>query len=167
MSTFLAISSWLHATALGAAMGGGVSWLWPLCETLHFIGMAMLFGCIGALDFRLLGLAKELPIEPLNRLVPFGILGFAINLLTGFLFYIGEPGQYATNGAFWLKMLFILLAGLNVGAFYVLGIHRRVAPLGPGEDAPPSAKVIGATSLVLWAGVMYWGRMLPFIGNSF
>ena len=39
--------------------------------------------------------------------------------------------------------------------------------MGPGDEAPTSAKVIAATSIFLWFGVMYWGRMLPFIGNAF
>jgi hypothetical protein len=29
------------------------------------------------------------------------------------------------------------------------------------------AKVVAAVSLFLWIGVMFWGRMLPFIGNAF
>ena len=39
--------------------------------------------------------------------------------------------------------------------------------LGAGENAPLTAKVIAGVSLFLWFGVLYWGRMLPFIGNAF
>jgi hypothetical protein len=39
--------------------------------------------------------------------------------------------------------------------------------VGAGHDVPPAAKLVAATSLFLWVGVMYWGRMLPFIGNAF
>jgi hypothetical protein len=64
-------------------------------------------------------------------------------------------------------MLFIALAGTNVLAFYFTGIFRTVEKLGPGEEAPGSAKVIAAVSLFLWIGVMYLGRMLPFLGDAF
>lgn len=144
----------------------GVPWIWPACETLHFIGMALLIGVIGAVDLRMLGFLKRLPFAPLHRLLPWGIAGFSINLITGFLFFAGDPYQYKDNIAFWFKMLFIVLAGINVLVFYLIPF-RQVEAMGPGDDAPMSAKVIAATSIFLWFGVMYWGRMLPFIGNAF
>jgi hypothetical protein len=143
------------------------SWVWPACETLHFMGLALLIGNVGLLDLRLLGLEKRLPVAPLGRFVRWAVLGFAINLLTGVVFFVGNPSQYVHNVAFGYKMAFIAAAGLNVVAFYATGTSRRVAMLGPGDDAPMAAKIIAATSLLLWVGVMYFGRMLPYIGNAF
>ena len=51
--------------------------------------------------------------------------------------------------------------------FYATGLFRKVEAMGPGDDAPVGAKVVAAASLILWAGVMYMGRMLPYIGNAF
>jgi hypothetical protein len=102
-----------------------------------------------------------------QRLMPWAVAGFVLNAVTGFMFFAGDPSQYLNNFAFWMKMLFIGLAGVNVGLFYVTGTARRVDATGAGEDAPVLARLIGATSLILWVGVMYWGRMLPFIGNAF
>ena len=141
-------------------------WVWPTCETLHFIGLALLVGTVGALDLRMLGIAKGLPVGPMHRLIRWGIAGFTINLFTGTLFFIGTPYQYIGNIGFYLKMLLILLAGINVMVFY-LTVYARVDHLEPGEDAPMAAKVIAAISLVLWLGVIYFGRMLPYFGNSF
>jgi hypothetical protein len=56
---------------------------------------------------------------------------------------------------------------VNVILFYVTGLYRRVDGVGAGHDVPPAAKLTAAVSLFLWIGVMYWGRMLPFIGNAF
>lgn len=162
-----AFSVWLHSTKLSWAVAGGVPWIWPLCETLHFMGLALLVGVVGVLDLRMLGMAKELPLGPLQRLMPWAILGFTINLITGFMFFAGDPFQYIHNIAFGMKMLFIGLAGVNVILFYVSGLYRRVDPVGPGQDVPFAAKIAAAVSLFLWVGVMYWGRMLPFIGNAF
>ena len=161
------LSVWLHSTRLSWAVAGGLPWLWPLCETLHFIGLALLVGIAGVLDLRMLGMAKGLPLGPLQKLMPFAILGFTINLITGFLFFTGDPFQYIHNVAFAFKLLFIGLAGVNVILFYVTGLYRHVDGVGAGHDAPPAAKLAAAVSLFLWIGVMYWGRMLPFIGNAF
>ena len=103
----------------------------------------------------------------MTPLVVWGIAGFAINLITGILFFAGNPSQYVDNPIFYYKLLFILLAGLNVAVFYVTKLARRVDALGPGDDAPFAAKIVAGVSLFLWFGVLYFGRMLPYLGNSF
>ena len=157
---------WLQGTAASKVVTQ-YSWIWPACETLHFAGLALLIGNVGVLDLRLLGAAKRLPVAPLNRLVRWGVLGFLITLMTGIVFFVGVPTQYVNNLAFQLKLVFIALAGVNLAVFNLGGVARTVETLGPGDDAPALAKIIAATSLFLWVGVMFWGRMLPFIGNSF
>ena len=64
----------------------GYPWVWPTCETLHFIGMALLMGVVGVIDLRMLGVMKSLSFAPLHRLLPWGIAGFVINLTTGLMF---------------------------------------------------------------------------------
>ena len=153
-------SRWLHQTWLGMAVGGTIPWLWPLFEILHFIGMALLIGVVAAIDLRMLGVAKDLPLKPLSRLLPWAALGFVINLVTGIGFYAGNPTQYQT-WTFFLKMVFVLLAGANVIHYYTSGLSRRVNMVGAGESVPIAAKLAAIVSLFLWLGVMYWGRMLP------
>ena len=157
--------NWLRSTQLSSFVNG-YSWVWPASETLHFIGLALLVGTISLLDLRMLGIGKSLPLAPLHRLVPWGVFGFVINILTGILFFVAAPEQYVNNIAFQFKVLFIALAGINVLIFY-LAVFQKTEHLGGGEDAPLPAKVIAGVSLFLWAGVLYLGRMLPFIGNAF
>ena len=160
-----AVLAWIKSSALSQAITG-YPWAWPAFETLHFIGMAMLMGVIVVIDLRILGVLKRLSFEPLHRLLPWGIAGFIINLTTGVLFFVGDPYQYIDNIVFFYKMLFIVLAGINVLIFYKVP-YRTVQNMGPGDDAPMTAKLIAATSIFLWFGVMYLGRMLPFLGNAF
>jgi hypothetical protein len=114
----------------------------------------------------MLGIAKGLPLAPMHRLIRWGVAGFTINMVTGTLFFIGTPYQYIGNIGFTLKMIFIVLAGLNVLIFY-LTVYRRVENLEPGEDAPLPAKIVAAASLLLWLGVISFGRSLPYFGNAF
>ena len=122
-------SVWLHSTTLSWAVAGGVPWLWPLCETLHFMGLALLVGVVAVLDLRMLGMAKGLPLGPLQRLMPWAILGFTVNLITGFMFFAGDPFQYIHNIAFAYKLLFIGLSMLMGVGFLIAGagVLRSVA----------------------------------------
>jgi hypothetical protein len=159
-------SNWLKTTSLSAGIIHS-SWIWPAAETVHFIGLALLIGSVALLDLRMLGLAKQLPVRPLHRLLFLGLIGFVLNVVTGLVFFVGAPSQYVHNVSFWLKMLLMFAAGMNALLFYVTGVFLQVEKVGPGEDAPFRAKVIAATSLLLWIGVTYFGRMLPFIGEAF
>ena len=141
-------------------------WVWPFCEMLHFFGMALLIGSVGLVDARMLGIGKGIPIKSLERFIPLGVIGFVINLLTGILFVagnpVGGPQEYLLNLSLQLKMVCILIAGLNLLAFYALGIAKKANAVEPGGDAPTSAKVVAAVSLVLWFGVIYFGRFIMY-----
>jgi len=142
-------------------------WIIPGSQTVHFFGLALLFGIIGLLDFRLLGFLKGLPIAQLTRLIPLAMVGFGINVVTGFILFAGAPYMFAHNIAFEWKMAFIAVAGLNALVFLVSGLQRKCEALGPYDDVPMGAKVVALVSVVMWVGVMFWGRMLPFLGNAF
>ena len=138
-----------------------MDWAWPIAESIHFVGLTLLFGSIAAWDLRLLGFAKQAPIAAFHRLVPFAILGFAINATSGAFFLMTDPDQYVYNPAFHLKMLCVMLAGANAVLFY-LTMFRRVKGLGPGAQGPALTKLSGAVSLVLWITVIICGRMITF-----
>jgi hypothetical protein len=163
------MSTWIVTTLKATTLAHWMiqsPWLWPLCETLHFIGLALLVGVVGMLDLRLLGRFRHLSFSAVHSLIPWGILGFVINLVTGVLFFVGAPDQYITNVAFWYKLAFLAIAGLNVLYFETTHARRALA-VGAGDDTPRVFKVIGAVSVLSWFMVLYWGRMLPFIGTAF
>jgi hypothetical protein len=151
---------WLEATPL-ADFVFTYTWAWPVCEALHFMALVLLVGSVGLFDLRVLGLGKGIPPAAIHRLVPFGLLGFVVSVLTGAVFISGTPDQYFFNAAFHFKVVFLALMGLNVGFFYV-GPHRVVSALGPHDDAPRTAKVSATLSLVFLIAVMCCGRMLTF-----
>jgi hypothetical protein len=141
-------------------------WWWAFMMDLHFVGLVLVIGTVGILDLRVLGFAKQIPIGPLHRLVPWAMAGFGINLVTGVLAFTGMDQYYTYNWAFWLKMMAIMLLGLNVAAFYLTGAFESVESLGPGDDAPPLAKFIAATSLFLWFAVITLGRYIQSYSDT-
>jgi hypothetical protein len=118
-------------------------------------------GTIGMFDLRMIGLAKRVPVAALHRLIPFGILGYCMNVATGITFLAGAPDQYIYNPAFQSKMLFMGTAGLNVAVFYAM-TYRRVAATGPQQEPPIAARIAGAVSLICWIGVIFCGRFITF-----
>jgi hypothetical protein len=136
-------------------------WGWPIAESLHFIGLCLLLGAIGVFDLRLLGVAKRIPIIALHKLIPWGIGGFAVNVITGSMFLMTEPDQYVYNPSFQFKLLFIACAGLNALMFYLIP-YRRIGRLPPGAPAPQAARVVAAVSLTMWLAVIVCGRMITF-----
>lgn len=157
--------AWLQATRLSQAIVFN-TWIWPACETLHFIGLALVIGTAGFFDLRLLGLFKRIPVAAARELMTFALAGFLLNLTTGLIFLIGHPEQYAHNVAWWAKVGFLAAAGVNALAFEAMVAGRAMA-VADGADTPAAAKAVGLVSLIAWFGVLYWGRMLPFIGGAF
>jgi len=106
---------------------------------------------------------KNVSPNLLIRLLPWGMIGFAINTLTGMLFFVAAPQQYQDNPAFYWKLIFLMLAGANV-LYFTFDHGWQVES---GREAPSLSKILAVSALCLWVGVMYWGSMLPFIGNAF
>ena len=160
-----AFVQWLQATPVSVWINQS-TWIWPLCETLHFIGLSLLLGVTGFFDLRLMGFFRRVSVAAARDLMPLALVGFAINLITGMVFLTGLPGQYAHNPLWWFKVGFIMLAGLNA-LVYETTLSAKVLALEPGADTTPSVKMIGLVSLVAWLAVLYCGRMLPFLGDAF
>ncbi len=149
-----------------AMMMTSTKWWWAFMMTLHFIGLILIMGTIAMFDLRILGFARQLPISALDALVPWGLFGLGINIVTGMLSFIGMPLYYTYDMAFWLKMGALVLAGANLLLFYATDAFRECADLGPGEDAPGIAKLIAASSIILWFIVIILGRYIQFFEDS-
>jgi hypothetical protein len=141
-------------------------WIWAFLMAVHFIGLAMIIGTVGILDLRMMGFLKQLPMAPVHRFMPWAMAGLAANILTGLLAFIGQPENYIYSGALWLKILALMLLGVNAAVFYLTGIFNRVNPLKAGEDAPMSAKLVAVTSLFLWFAVITFGRYIQPLSNT-
>src|SRR5262245_58651029 len=159
---FLSFASWLHRTPLSLSLQHQAGWLWPLCETVHFAGLSLLIGVAGMFDLRLLGFLKRVPVAVVKQFMPLALVGFAMNLLTGTIFLISQPAQYFGNYTWWLKVGFLSIAGVNALVFETAYGKKAVA-LRAGEDTPLALKLIAGVSLIAWFGVLWAGRMLPFI----
>src|SRR5580658_6846239 len=97
------ILHWIKETALGETVRES-TWLFATGETLHFIGLSLLFGSLLIVELRLLGFLRGIPVRAALDFLPFALLGFLINLATGIEFFTADPFMYWPNPAFRLKM---------------------------------------------------------------
>jgi hypothetical protein len=158
------VIEWLSTSAFNGWIMGN-EWVWPMAETLHFFGLSLLLGSLLLIDMRMIGWFRKIDIQAAHTLLPLVFLGFGINLTTGILFYIGDPQRYTINIAFQVKMLLVVLAGLNALLYY-WKIDPVMHSWGPHDDTPALAKVVGAASLIFWFGVLMAGRLIPYLGTG-
>ena len=151
----------------GRGLGKSVmdrNWVWPASEALHFIGLWLILGVILVVNIRLLGFFRAVPYSAFHRFLPWAALGLAVNVVTGMIFVTGTPDQYGANISFLWKIIFLMIAGLDL--LYIT-VFEGPWHVDAGRDSPVRVKIAGATAIVSWVLVMYFGRMLPFLGNAF
>jgi hypothetical protein len=137
-------------------------WQWPLMQNLHFIGLCLLFGPLLAIDLRVIGVCRFIPMKGALSLIPMILGAFVLNLITGIMFFFGDPVRFYYNFSFQWKMALIVLAGINALWFW-LGEHAKLSKLADGAEANFQAKFIAALSLALWLGVITFGRLIPYL----
>lgn len=152
---------WLETTPIANAIRTSV-WMYPAIETSHYIGLAMLVGGILLIDLRVLGFARSLPMRSMIGLLPWVWAGFIVNVTTGTLLFVYGASNFGTSGAFQLKMLLMVLAGLNAFAFEVVTRKDGGQWVAAGQP-PAAAKMFATLSLALWISVVTTGRWMAYI----
>jgi hypothetical protein len=138
-------------------------WLYPAAEIMHIIGFVILVGAAVMFDLRLLGYSRQLPVADLaQHLLHWARLSLLLVIPTGCLMFMAHATEMAENPAFRLKLLLIVVAGLNAAGFH-RGPFRSVQNWNQNVTIPTTAKVAAVLSLVLWVGVIACGRMLAYL----
>lgn len=158
----LSALQWLAETPWSVALRESL-YAWPLVESTHVLSLALFVGTAVMLDLRLLGLAlRSVPAsEMTGRLLPWTRAGFAIMVATGLLLFFATPVRNYQNIFFRIKMILMVLAGLNVWMFHA-GVHRRVDDWTDAPTPPRAARAAAVVSLVAWAGVVVAGRLIAY-----
>lgn len=143
------ISTWIRAS----------TWAFPVLVTLHALGMGLLVGPSAIIDFRVLGVAKGVPLQALTRFVPLTWGALAVNVASGLLLLAAYPTKALTNPVFAIKLILIAFA------LGVQGTIRRQILEAPGVGEAPlrvSEKALAVFSLAFWAGAIFAGRLLAY-----
>lgn len=138
-------------------------WLFPLIESTHVIGLALVFGTITIIDLRLLGIAsRQRSFKRMaSDILKWTWAAFGLTVVTGTLMFITNAQVYYHNFFFRTKMLLLVLAGLNMLAFE-LTARRTIHRWDTAPSAPPAGKIVAALSLAIWISIIFMGRLIGF-----
>jgi len=163
VSPVLHLCQWIYQTRLSTGIRESPYWF-PLIEGIHTLGITAVVGTIAVLDLRLLGLIlKREPVSTVARQVlPWTWGGFAVMFVTGVLLSIAESATNYFNWAFRLKLILLLLVGLNPLIFH-LNIYRKVDTWDLAVPTPRRARAAAICSLVLWASIIVTGRLIAYV----
>jgi hypothetical protein len=153
---------WLHDTQFSITMRESL-WAEPIVESIHVLTLTLFIGFAVLLDMRLLGVAmRRRPVsEVLGQLNPWLFVGFTIMIVSGTLLFIGDPVSFYTTTFFKVKMIMLVLAGLNV-AIFNWTVGRKIAEWDLNPTTPRGAKVAAIVSLVLWVLIVAAGRAIAY-----
>ena len=151
---------WLQSTWLGVLVAESL-WGYPIFETIHTLGMAMMIGSLGLINLRVLGYKPELRLLDTRQLLPLAWIGFTLNAISGTALFTSDAVYFWDKYTFRIKMILIILGGINAS---LLGqrVFRQAAAAGPTLPPAASTKVIAFLSLLFWFGAVIAGRLIAY-----
>jgi hypothetical protein len=160
--SLLPFCQWLADTPGSIALHESL-YMYPLLESAHVLTLCVFLGMAVMFDLRLLGITlTRVPMtEMKSRLGPWMAAGFVVMVVTGVLLFYAIPVRSYQSIFFRVKVVALLLAGLNAYVFH-LTIDRRVAEWDRDRTPPRAARRAGAASLVLWTIIVVAGRMIAY-----
>jgi hypothetical protein len=163
MHFILVICQWLEQTGVGTSIRESL-WQFPIIETVHIFGIILLVGATSILDLRLMGLTfRDESVSKLaERFIPWALVGFLIQVVTGFLLFSSEATKMYDNLGFQIKMVLILIAGINALVFHTVA-YKSVGKWDNDPVGPLSARAAGLISILLWFGIVAAGRWIAYV----
>ena len=153
-----ALAAQLEGSGLGDAMRGGVRNLYAIVNVAHILGVILLVGGIGAVDLRVMGFGRRIPIGALSKmLTPLAVAGLLIQVISGFMLFAADAGPLTRSAVFLTKIGMVALALVNALCF------RALFPrIEHGADPPNLARAMAAASIALWLTAGCLGRLIAY-----
>ena len=156
--SLLGFFHWCEQSGIGNAIRQS-SWLFPVIEAIHLLGLGVIGGAVLVVDLRLLGLGlrRQSTAELARDAQPWLIGSLLLMMTTGGLLFLSESIKLYYHEAFWFKMASLILA-----IVFTFTIQRKVILAGETRMRPVWSKVVALVSILLWSGVGIGGRWIGF-----
>ncbi len=154
---------WLEGTPLAMMVSHG-QFGFPAIEMIHVTATTFVFGMITIVDLRLMGLgSRGAGVRDLYRdVIPLTWVAFGVAAITGVLLFISQARAYSVNFAFQMKLLVLLLIGINMLVFHRF-IYPGIAQRDGAAAVPLPARLAGAISLIGWIAVVSCARWIAYL----
>jgi uncharacterized membrane protein YhdT len=156
--SLLGFFQWCERSGIGDTIRRS-SWLFPLIEAIHLLGLGVIGGAVLVVDLRLLGLGlrRQSAAQLTRDAQPWLVGSLALMIITGGLLFLSEAIKCYYHDAFWFKMSCLFLA-----IVFTFTIQRKVTMTDETRVSPVWSKVVAIVSVLLWAGVGIGGRWIGF-----
>jgi hypothetical protein len=153
----------IEDSAIGTAMRSN-ELLFPVVESLHVVALATVVGTIGFVDLRLMGFGAERKSASatMSDVLPITRIAFIITILTGLMLFTSSAVKYSQNAAFLTKMVLLTIALINIAYFHLV-TAKDITSWDNATQTPLVVRFAGASSLLLWIGVVTTGRWIGFL----
>lgn len=156
--SLLPFFEWCYQSALGETIRNS-TWLFPLIEAFHLVGLGLTAGAVLLVDLRLLGVGlNRQPVALLSANVEPWLLGsLTLMFASGIPLFISEAIKCYYSFPFWVKMtsLFLVLV-------FTFTVKRYVTRTKIASEWPLLGRLTAIISLSLWFGVAWGGRWIGF-----
>jgi hypothetical protein len=158
----LSICEWIQNTELSTAIREGALY-YPIIGGVHLLAIALFGGMLLAVDLRLIGwgMRSYAVSDVVGQLRAWKRFGFVVVVASGILLGWAEPLKLYHSKSFWIKMALLLLVAVHA-LFFRRTVYGNPARLDEVPSMPADAKLAGALSLILWAGLVLSGRLIAF-----
>ena len=156
--SLLPFFQWCYQTPIGGAIRDS-TWLFPLIEAFHLVGLGLTVGAVLIVDLRLLGVGlSRQPVTQLSAATEPWMLGsLALMFMSGTALFLSEAIKCYYSFPFWVKMTTLLLALL-----LTFTVRRHLTRMSIASDRSLLGRFTALTSLTLWFGVAWGGRWIGF-----
>jgi hypothetical protein len=158
----LSVCEWLQNLPWASGVKHS-AWQFPVIESIHSLALSAILWPAAILDLRLLGLimARRPVSQVAAQFLPWVWTGFTIMILSGAVLFASEAVKCYNSPFFRIKLVLLGLTGLNALIFHNT-VFRSVDAWDRDARTPWRAKLAGASSLLVWIGVVAMGRALAY-----
>ena len=152
----------ITSSPLGVALRES-TWVYPMVETIHIVGFALLVGSIFVVDLRLLGMRRDVALAPLLRFVlPVTLTCLLLVVPSGLLLFAAHANDLVGNRAFIVKIVLLFAAATNALMFHV-GPYRAEIDAAAGTRTRASTRMFATVSIMLWLAILVAGRLIAYL----
>jgi hypothetical protein len=157
------VLAWLEGSALGHAIRSSGVWTYALLNLAHVLGLSTLFGAIVALDLRLIGFWRAVPLGAIARpVIPLATAGFCLAVVTGVCMLSTNGTEYVGNPFLPIKFTAIGAGVINVAVVNRLPAWRARDAAAASIAGQRQLALVGGISLVSWLTAVTAGRLIGY-----